>query len=449
MVLAQHLLNYSKIKSVFNKELLSESEFAICTNSRLEKEGDCFLAIVGEVHDGFKFIGNLKKIKVCVYQSSAEKDNIASKIKGITLISVDSMEKFIFHLCHEHSERCFRDGVKTIAISGSNGKTTTKEMIKHFLTEIDEPYIATLKNDNNHFGVPFTMFRVSPEKHKVVVLEYGSNHPGEMKQLCDITYPSLGVTTNIGYTHMEFFDELEDVFKEESKIFHRVYGLTDGSGLFLINNDDEFLKNLTSKGCRTFGTGQAQIKYSFNGSTVEFNGMKLENSNIIGDYNFINLGNAFELTLSIFPEKKEELIRAAKTFKSTNNRSQWLDWESKKVFLDAYNANPSSMEVAIKSYVDHIGSNESVLILGQMNELGSKSKNYHKELGEFTSKFSVDVIYVGQFFEQFREGIDRNIKHFESVENVDWKSELATYKNVFAKASRSLQLEKIFDITKH
>ncbi len=448
MVLAKNIFSYPNIKSVFNKDLLESSEFTISTNSREEKSTDCFIAIVGERHDGFKFVKELKKAKFCVYQSSIEKDELAKSLTDLTLVGVDSIEKFIFHLCYEHSKRCYEMGVKTIAISGSNGKTTTKEMLKHFLEKINEKFIATLKNDNNHFGVPFTMFRVNPNIHKTIVLEYGSNHPGEMDQLCKITHPSLGVTTNIGFTHMEFFKDLEEVFKEESKIFHRIYGLTEGKGLFLINNDDEYLKKLTSAGSKTFGTKNSELFYKITGSKISFKTIELENKNIIGDYNFTNLANAFELTVSIFPEKKEELIQAAKSFKSTNNRSQWLEWENKKVFLDAYNANPSSMRVAISSYLDHAGLDSSVLILGQMNELGEKSAKYHLELGEYVSKYKVDVIYVGQFFEQFLKGIDRKIKCFKKIEDVDWKIELKQYKNIFVKASRSLHLESIFDINK-
>jgi len=449
MVTSENIFSYPNIKNVFNKQSLKNDKFTICTNSKNEKVGDCFIAIVGEVHDGFKFIKNLNSTKFCVYQSSPEKDEQASKISNMTLVAVDSIEKFIFHLCHEHSKRCYEAGVKTVAISGSNGKTTTKEMLKHFLEEINEPFIATLKNDNNHFGVPFTMLRANPEIHKVIVLEYGSNHPGEMEQLCNITYPSLGVTTNIGYTHMEFFDELEDVFKEESRIFHRIYGLTEGTGLFLINNDDQFLRKLSSKGSKTFGVKKAEIVYKVEKNKVSFNEVVLQNESIIGDYNFINLANAYQLAVAIFSDKHEDLKNSAHSYKSSNNRSEWLDWNNKRVFLDAYNANPSSMQVAIKSYMDHVDPLNTVLILGQMNELGKNSEKYHFEFGEYVSKFNVEVIYVGQYFEQFSDGMKRNVKHFNQVTGIDWKEELSNYKNIFAKASRSLQLESIFDITEH
>ncbi len=450
MINTQHILNYPGIIQTFGSSLSLKKNYQISTDSRRVSNDTCFLAIKGEVHDAFKFISSLENCEISVFESSKEKDLEAKNLSGF-LVSVDSIKDFIFYLCKAHAQDCYDKGVKTIAISGSNGKTTTKEMLKHLFDSLSIDVIATKKNDNNHFGVPFTIFRLNPDIHKYAIVEYGSNHPGEMELLCKMTFPEVGITTNIGHTHMEFFKTTTDVFKEETKIFHRIYGLTNGEGFFLINNDDEHIKNLTSKGSKTFGRNKSDFNYTFENGFVLNGDIKIKNSNIIGDYNFSNLANAFNIANFLINDRQSELLEACASFSSTNNRSQWISWKNKKVFLDAYNANPSSMRVAIKAYLDHIQRNNlesAALLIGDMNELGENSKKYHEELGSFVSGLSLPVIYIGKYSDDFKKGFDKNFKTFLNINNVDWDVELNNYKNVFAKASRSLQLEKIFDINK-
>ncbi len=447
MILKEAFLNYPGIVNIFGDQSSLNDTYTVSTDSRKVNPSDCFIAIKGEKFDAFDFIKEIKTSSFYIFESSDEKNETAKNLPGV-LISVDSISKFIFHLCEKHAKDCFEKGVKTIAISGSNGKTTTKEMVKFFLDSISIPNIATLKNDNNHFGVPFTVFRINPSKHKVAVIEYGSNHPGEIEDLCNITYPESGITTNIGFTHMEFFPELEDVFKEESRIFHRIYGLANGEGFFLINNDDDYLKDLSSKGAKTFGLKKSDFHYQISDQEIHFGEITLKNKKLLGDYNLINLANAFNLTLNLFPEKQNELINAASLFESKNNRSQWISWNNKEVFLDAYNANPSSMKVAIRGYVNYINSkNEtnSCIIIGDMNELGEKSEFFHEDLAKFVSKFDLPVIYIGRFRKTFSDHFKGKLLAEENINQVNWDKELSLYDHVFAKASRSLQLEKIFD----
>ncbi len=350
-------------------------------------------------------------------------------------------------------------GHHVFAISGSNGKTTHKEMLSFLLRSIlPGKIVATEKNNNNHLGVPLTLMEVE-ENTEFVVLELGSNHPGEIKVLCDIAHPDSGITTNIGATHLEFFGSEEAVFEEEGFLYHAVKANTGGTGFFLINDEDSFLKNLpdTNGSVRYGKSAEALIQFQTHGASLTYQGKEfsVENKNITGEHNKLNLITCFFIAAHFFPTKISELKSAASAFEPTKNRSQWMKFEGKDVFLDAYNANPSSMRAALSAFKESVSQKgkslqESCVVLGDMNELGEGTEKYHQELGAFVRDLGFsNVHFVGRYANYYQKGFPQAATHISTSE---FKTQyrgvcLKNHEIHFIKGSRSLQLESLFDIT--
>ena len=305
--------------------------------------------------------------------------------------------------------------------------------------------ICTQKNNNNHLGVPFSLFQIN-SKTRFAIIELGSNHPGEIEVLCKIAIPDLGVTTNIGATHLEFFETLENVFKEEATLGHY-------SDTFFKNEDDAYLKNFHSENeLLSFGENGVHFKFSFPSTdSVSVNEQTIENLNITGKHNLINLALAFSMARFLVPEQSNSFLKAACTFVPTANRSQWLEWKNKKVFLDAYNANPSSMKVAVEGFIGRVHDTEkTLLILGDMNELGEDAAKFHESLGKYLGENfpKSRKVFIGNRAQEYAVGCQGKYECFGSVQEAS--SRLNTIVQqvdyLFIKGSRSLQLETILDI---
>jgi len=320
------------------------------------------------------------RLKIVVFQDGDENNSIAESIKKshpeIQLIKVTDSVKFLQELTSLHIRQWQESTRKVLfAISGSNGKTTHKEMLSHILNRImPGKIVSTEKNNNNHLGVPLTLLNVNNDT-EFVVLELGSNHPGEIKVLCEIAHPNSGLTTNIGATHLEFFGDEEEVFKEEGYLYYSVKENTSEKGLYLINLDDPFLKTFPkTKGAITFGehaSAEIKIKYLDNGATAswENDNITVLNNFITGKHNKLNLITCSLIAYKFYPNLKNEIVKAASEFKPTKNRSEWIEYQSKPVFLDAYNANPSSMKAAILAFKESFLAqgfliDETCLVLG-------------------------------------------------------------------------------------
>ena len=400
-----------------------------------------FVAIVGS---RFNPLEHLQKVAEsgCKYVMCERSQEELTKDfqNDINFIFVEDIVKSIQELGHKVAIQFKERGGQIIAISGSNGKTTTKEMLFHLLDQnFSDQVICTQKNNNNHLGVPFSLFQIR-EETKFAIIELGSNHPGEIETLCKIAVPQVGITTNIGATHLEFFDTLENVYKEESVLGHYC-------DLFFQNTDDQFIKNFeTTAEVKTFGVDAPDYKFDLKKQSVLVNGVELKNDAITGKHNFINLAVSFIIANSICPERN--FVEAAASFQPTANRSQWVKWHGAEVFLDAYNANPSSMVVAVDGFVDKIEESACV-ILGDMNELGSGSKEYHRELGAYLRRYpNLKKIFIGRFASDYALGLDEECECYDSVDaarrELKKLPEVTNY--ILIKGSRSLQLESILDI---
>lgn len=409
-----------------------------------------FIVYVGSKFNPLDHIDKIVK-SGCKYVAVENKPENLEKIKKhhneIHFIIVKNIIEFTQKAGAVTAENFKNNGGNLIAISGSNGKTTTKEMLTHILCDQagSDKVFSTQKNNNNHIGVPFTLFQADEFK-KFGVIELGSNHPGEIEVLCKIVKPQFGITTNIGDTHLEFFQNRENVFKEEG-ILHKY------TEVFFQNLDDEFLKTLeTKKNWLTFGIEDSNNKLEVFVDKFNYNGKEIKNSFVTGSHNHLNLFVASLIATRVLKTNWESLENSIINFQPTHNRSQWLKFKDHKVFLDAYNANPSSMRLAIKGFSDYLGSigasqEDSLLIIGDMNELGEKSDHFHQELGGFLNQFSFGEIYfVGRFAKDYIKDFHGKKITAEKVEDLADRFRSADKKYVFIKGSRSLQLETILDI---
>ncbi len=444
-------------------------ELDFSTDTRKYHHPGAFVAIPGAKVNPLDLIGDLlmKECPLIFFQQDATNDAKVQELRktypGTEFIPVSDSVTFLQQLTHRHIQDWKKKNPRNtvFAISGSNGKTTHKEMLSFLLHEvIPGKVVATEKNNNNHLGVPLTLLNVT-DRTEIVVLELGSNHPGEIRALCDIAMPSAGITTNIGATHMEFFGTEEKVFEEEAFLYHAVRDVTEGRGLYLINADDPFLRRLErTKGSITFGEdreAQAQISYLEDGAVLHYAGKSLiaRNSHITGRHNKLNLITCLFIAEALYPEHSARFVEACKNFRPTKNRSEWIEFEKRPVYLDAYNANPSSMKAALEGFKESVTAqgfdlSDACVVLGDMNELGDTTPQYHKELGQFVRDLGFPhVFFVGRFAAHYLEG--NPIGHARTScagFKHEYRSEcLKKYAIHFIKGSRSLQLESLFDIT--
>lgn len=439
---------------ISSTEKLPKDFAKITIDNRDIKDCNVFVAIIGERYNPLTELHKLQgKIKFIVYDKNI--DIKEEHFNEFIFIKVKNSVKF----CEEAASIISRKFQKTktlFCIAGSNGKTTTKEMISHILKEIKIPFISTYKNNNNNLGVALTLFQIR-ENTEIAIVELGSNHPGEMAKIHEICAPAYGVVTNIGYTHMEFFPTLDDVFKEEASIFYEI-NKKNGPKLFFKNEDDDYLKKLDSSICISYGREGMDYAFSFidNGINVcdkklgdEY---KITNTFITGEHNFFNLALSFIVVKKITTFKVAEILSATQSFKPTSNRSEWINFRNKKVYLDAYNANPSSMEASILAFIKSIGKNnidDSLFILGDMNELGSHSQKLHLKIGKLLCDLGIkNARFVGRFSGHYKSGLSCGETYVNAMQyrDIHFVEDLSKFSYIFIKGSRSLQLESILDI---
>lgn len=443
-------------------------ETTLSTDSRSIVEGEIFLALSGDSFDGFSYIekvldiGILAVVYLYTNENYSKIQKYYSKHPACCFIGVKDTLLSLQEIATKRiSEwKSLGPNQHVIGITGSNGKTTNKEMLYHLLSEVfPEEVYATRENYNNHIGVPKTILELK-DSHTLAIIEMGTNHMGEIPVLTKIAQPDSGLITNIGCAHIEHFEKEENILTEKGDLYSSVVKNTNGLGIFIVNKDDKYLSTLVaSMGMVTFSEVRADYlltisknKLSLKSSleTIEF-----INENIFEKYNFKNLAATFLLALKLFPNKKEQFIEAASTLKlPSNNRSQWIVQGDKKIYLDAYNANPSSMEASLSSFCSYLEENsikasDCYFILGDMNELGELAQEKHGEISRLAySKGIRHIAFVGRYAEYYDEAycakadIYKDKAEFENI----WPELKTRYKYFFIKASRSLQLESLIDI---
>ena len=466
MVSSKLLLKYKNIQFVSNLNFLKNEEFklSINTDSRSFKKNESFVALVGESFDGFNYLESVLEIgaKLVVFKHSKERENLVLMLMAFypktLFIGVNDTLLFLQSLARFHIQewKKINPHKKIIGITGSNGKTTHKEMIASHLNAIfPGNVLATFGNLNNHIGVPLTIFNLT-KKHEVAVIEMGMNHAGEIQVLCDIALPENGMITNIGAAHIEFLKSMENIFIEKSTLYHSVVKNTKGQGQFVVNGDDNFLARLPrSSGLTFFGEKNGDVKISINGPEISFTfmgqKMLITNKNILEHHNLKNLAGTAIFCMKLFPKHSKKILTAASNYEQPSmNRSQWIG----DIFLDAYNANPSSMRVSLDSFVNvmkskNVNLDDCYFVLGDMNELGDFAREMHKEIAQHAKSVGIkNISFIGRFKDFYLEGFSNpTSSHLTKNEFTDeWKKIRQKYKYIFIKASRSLQLETLMTI---
>ena len=409
----------------------------VSTDSRKIEDGCVFVALKGERFDGNDFAYQVAQDNIAACVIADRKDLPHHERLFIVEDSLATLQE----LARLHREKC---NIPIIGITGTNGKTTTKELTAAVLSKKFN-LIYTQGNFNNHLGLPLTILRIKPDTEMAVV-EMGANHPNEIAQLCTIANPDFGIITNIGKAHLEGFGSFEGVVKTKNELYDFI---RNKNGKLFVNHDNELLMNLSNGiDSQTYGKdNNANIKASIVSSNpyliINWEGNEIK-TNLVGDYNFENVMAAISVGCH-FNIEKNLIIEALENYTPTNNRSQFIKSEKNEIVMDAYNANPVSMHHAIKNF-RNISSDNTLLILGDMRELGKDSEKEHQIIVNLIKELKFEnVILVGSEFKK-TAGTD-----FTTFDNVD---ELLSYindnnisgKKILIKGSNSIRLEKIVNV---
>ena len=419
-----------KIEELYTYYLASSG---VSIDSRSIGQDEIFFALKGPNFDGHKYIESAfsNGAKYAVIEDESFSDD--SK----TLL-VSNVEEALQHLARYH--RCKLD-IPVVGITGSNGKTTTKELIFSVLKTQFNAF-ATKGNLNNHLGVPLSILSIK-ESHNLAIIEMGANHQKEIKFLSEICMPDIGLITNIGKAHLEGFGDLEGVRKGKTELYQY---LQDVDGTILYNEDDNLLVKSLPKNTRNIKYSlKEDIRIISNYPTLvfEYNGITITSS-LSGEYNLVNilaaltLGDYFELS-------SEDLKKGIEAYVPTNNRSQIKKTKNNVLFLDAYNANPSSMVESIRNFSLYPGEKKT-LILGHMLELGESSNKEHQILVDLVQSFDWDHVFlVGEEFNSIE--VPKTVEVFKTTEALSHALEERQLKNqtILLKGSRGIALEKCID----
>ena len=415
---------------------LYSQKYIVTTDSRKVEPGCVFVALKGEHFDGNDFAYQVANDNVAACVIADRKDLPHHE----RLFIVDDSLTALQELAKLHREKC---NTPIIGITGTNGKTTTKELIASVLSQ-KYNIIYTQGNFNNHLGVPLTLLQIRPET-EIAVVEMGANHPKEIELLCSLAQPNFGIITNIGKAHIEGFGSFEGVVKTKNELYDY---LRNNNGKVFLNNDNQLLKdlakdlNFVSYGKDNNADYHATIISSNPYLSINWNGKEI-NTRLVGEYNFENVMAAITAGCQ-FNIEQELIIKALESYSPTNNRSQFIKTDKNEVVMDAYNANPVSMYNSIKNF-RNISDDNHLLILGDMKELGNESLNEHQEILNLIKELEFcNVILVGSEFNKIN-------KEFQSFLNVD---ELISHinqneisgKKILVKGSHSIHLEKLINI---
>lgn len=424
-----------KIESLH--QLFLESS-GICTDTRKITKNCLFFALRGENFNGNTFAEEAiakGALKVVIDDLTYHKNTGETILHGNSLQLLQKLATY-----HRNYLK-----VPIIALTGSNGKTTTKELISAVLSEKFNT-TATIGNLNNHIGVPLTLLSMNRDTEMGIV-EMGANHPGEIAKLCAITQPDFGYITNFGKAHLEGFGSLEGVIRAKSELYKF---LKDNEKKVFVNANDPKQMEITEPMDRiTFGMEQSHCPVILRDATdallVNYKDQEIH-SKLIGLYNFHNIAAAIAIG-DYFKVPSEVIKQAIEAYTPQNNRSQLIQKAGHDIILDAYNANPSSMLAAIENFQQAVGDNK-VLILGDMFELGSYAEKEHQFITDFLAKNKFGKAYlVGENFYKTQVSADHihRYKSFDDFKNV-WNNSTLPKSFILIKGSRGMALERFLDL---
>ena len=419
----------------------------LCMDSREPAKGVVFWPIKGVRFDAHQFVNQMEKdgaLMSIVNQDAVEQG--AFKMYA----PVDDTTKALLKLAKGYQRR-FK--VKKVGITGSNGKTTTKEMVKAVLSTCYNTH-ATQGNFNNHIGVPMTLFQIK-RTHEAAVIEMGTSGPDEIRPLSLATEPDVAVITNVGASHLERLGDLDGVFKEKMTI---TAGLKKG-GVLIVNADDEHLcKARSNKNYKvvTFGMRRGVIKpegltWDENSCACFSIGRTKFQLNVPGVHNLYNALAAIAVGLA-FRVPKARIASALNAFRGTSMRMDVKSANGFKIVSDCYNANPSSTKMALLTIGNMSKVNRRIAVLGDMLELGKESRNLHEQIGTMVPEANFDILVtVGEMAKFFVKGAKsrgmRSVFHFSNVQEViDFLIDTVSEGDVLlVKGSRGMKMEQVVE----
>lgn len=416
---------------------LYKKAYTVTTDSRTISKDCVFVALKGEHFDGNDFAMKVAEEGVAACVIADRKD----LPKHERLFVVEDSLKCLQSLAKLHRERI---GLPILGITGTNGKTTTKELVSAVLSKKFN-IVFTQGNFNNQLGVPLTVLRIKPGTEMAVV-EMGASHPGDIDELTNIGEPNFGMITNIGRAHLRDFGGYEGVVKTKNEMYQYI---AKHNGLLFVNNDNALLMNLANNINKvTYGTNQnADIQGKMLSAnpylSVEWKGYKID-TQLVGDYNFENVMAAICIG-TYFKVAENDIVDALSNYCPTNNRSQVIETGKNRVVMDAYNANPTSMSHAIMNF-RNICKDKNLLILGDMLELGEESEKEHKAIIELLKELKFQLVFlVGQEFSKVASNstyfrltdVDKLIRYIQL-------NPISGY-DILVKGSNGIHLNKLID----
>jgi UDP-N-acetylmuramoyl-tripeptide--D-alanyl-D-alanine ligase len=415
------------IKEIYN---LYSEYYLVNTDTRNIRKNSIFFALKGENFNGNKYAEEAIK-KGASYAIVDEEEYKTTE----SVILVDNVLQCLQELAAYHREIL---NVPILALTGSNGKTTTKELINAVLSRKFNT-VATQGNLNNHIGVPLTLLSMTDETEFGIV-EMGANHLNEISFLSNIAKPNFGYITNFGKAHLEGFGNIEGVIKGKSELYDY---LKSTHGKVFVNQHDE-IQLKQSEGIHTVPFEETIAFIDANPSVkISFKNLEIE-SQLIGSYNFnniaaaITIGNYFDIDSTTVKTVLENYI-------STNNRSQVIQKNDVRIIMDAYNANPSSMQAALENF-KNLEASSKIAILGDMFELGETAVDEHQKIAEFAEELNLKLVFlIGELFSKTTTNVAIKFIDFDTFKN-NYNSTEFSNSTLLIKGSRGMKLERILDL---
>lgn len=421
----------------------------ISTDSRTIRTGEAFAALPGDRFDGHDFVAKAEVMNctgIIVNREWASSQSAAWPHRAV--LAVENTLTALQEIARNYRQQF---DIPVVAITGSNGKTTTKDMTAKLLAKKFN-VLATRGNRNNHIGLPLTLLDLAPD-HDGLVVELGMNHLGEIDRLAEICAPEFGVITNVGPVHLEFLESVDNVYRAKLELASHVDTL-------LVNGDDVRLVNEaqkrgpqiitfgTSSGCdyrvtEIFSNGRPGQKFFVNGQPAEIL--------LPGQHNVLNAAAAIAVADQL-GLNWTEITEGLREISLSDFRSEVLQTGRFTILNDCYNANPTSMKSAITMLLDYPAKNRRVAVLGDMHELGDSSRDWHFQIGEFVARNNINrLIAIGKDAEFLSEGALQagmtrdQIDHCDSVDAAleIVKSRLEPDDVILIKGSRSMHLEDL------
>ena len=407
---------------------------SVSIDSRTVQKGDIYFALKGERFDGNKFAKDAIKNGA----SFAVIDD--HSLNHPNFLKVESSLKALQELSKFHRSKLVK--TKIIALTGSNGKTTTKELIREVL-KTQYKVCSTEGNLNNHIGVPLTLLKINPEAD-FAIIEMGANHLKEIEFLTGLINPDFGLITNFGKAHLEGFGSLEGVIKGKSELYDY---LKKNNKIAFVNADDD-IQNKFSGQKIAFSSNKKGLYNFKKNDSYRMSSLIYKNeivkSNLTGKYNYSNIGFATLIGLH-FKISINAIKKAILNYVPSNNRSQIISKDNKSIILDAYNANPTSMAAALNSFSELNG--DKTVILGDMFELGKVSSIEHKKIIDFCieNKFE-SIFFIGEEFYKHKNKFKIPLFFKNKSDFYKYTKEFfIKTENILIKGSRGMKLEEILN----